>query len=170
MARAWTQSQPELVYCGEGDSIEEGSGQLVVARGDAVKVLETADGHLDPPALLVALSIVANRLLPIASPGNGRPDAGLAQLLAEGVGIVGAIGDQAVENGRIFATRPSAARMSACWPGPSSSPIGRPQSGIRRRSQRRGSSCSCRPGIRQSPDLSLLSEESRRPASAAPPQ
>src|SRR6056297_2342937 len=68
--RVWTQSHPEHVDCSKCDSIEERSGQLVVARGDPAKVLEPADGRLDPPALLVASAIVADRLLPIASAGD----------------------------------------------------------------------------------------------------
>ena len=96
-ARVWTQSHPEHVDCSKCDSIEERSGQLVVAGGNTAKVLEAADGRLDPPALLVASAIVADRLLPIASAGDDWPGAGLTQLLAEGVGIVGTVGDQVVE-------------------------------------------------------------------------
>ena len=95
--RVWTQSQPEGVDCGEGDGIEESPGELVVAGGDAAKVLEAADRGLDPPALAVAALVVADRHGTVAAAWNDGIGAGGAQGCAKPIGIVGTIGDQATE-------------------------------------------------------------------------
>jgi hypothetical protein len=72
-------------------------GALVVAGGDGAELLETAEEALDAVALLVDVAVVRHGD-PAASGGrNDDVDAGLAQGLGEMVGVVGAVGDQAVE-------------------------------------------------------------------------
>ena len=95
--RVWTQSQPEGVDGGDGDGVEEGAGELVVAGGDAAKVLEAADGGLDPPALAVATLVVADRHGTVAAARNDGTGAGGAQAGAQAISIVGTVGDQATK-------------------------------------------------------------------------
>jgi hypothetical protein len=95
IARVWTQSQPEGVDCGECDGVEEGSSELVVACGDPAEILEAADRSLDAPAVAVATAVVADRDGAVAAAGDHRGGARRAQGLAEAIGVVGTVGDQA---------------------------------------------------------------------------
>ena len=92
----WTRSQPEHVDCRERDSIAKCPGELVVAGGDATEVLEAADRGLDPPALLVSLLVVADLDEPVLPARDDRLDATVTQLPSQGVGVVGAVGDEAL--------------------------------------------------------------------------
>lgn len=72
-------------------------GALVVAGGDGAELLEPAEEALDTVALLVAIAVVRDGDAAAAGRRDDDGDAGLAQGPGEMVGVVGAIGDQAVE-------------------------------------------------------------------------
>ena len=59
----------------EGDGGEEVGGELVVAGGDSVEILEAAECSFDAPALAIALHIVADRTLATSAARNDRPGA-----------------------------------------------------------------------------------------------
>lgn len=70
---------------------------LVVSGGDGAELLEAAEEALDAVALLIDIAVVWHGDPAASGGGNDDLDAGLAQGLGEMVGVVGAVGDQAVE-------------------------------------------------------------------------
>jgi len=115
--RVWTQSQPEHVDSSERDSVAKRSGELVVSCGHTAKVLEAADRRLDPPSLLVRLFVMADFDDPVLLARNDGLDAVIVQGLPKDVGIIGAIGDEALaasDFGEQHLDAPDIAMMTRC--------------------------------------------------------
>jgi hypothetical protein len=72
MARVRTHSNPERDDGGEDDSGQEVDRQLIVACGNAAKVLEATKGGFDPPAIALASFIVPDRTSARSSAWNDR--------------------------------------------------------------------------------------------------
>lgn len=94
--RVETRSQPEGDGCGECDGGEVVASELVVAGGDAAEVLQPAEHGFDPPAVLVAPLVILDWALAVAAAGDDRRRALGAQGLAQPVGVIAPVGDQAL--------------------------------------------------------------------------
>ena len=70
LARFEAHSQPGCDVCCEGHAWQEVGGKLVVAGGDALEVLQAAEGVLDEVAVAIARFIVADDALAILATGN----------------------------------------------------------------------------------------------------
>ena len=83
--------------CGKGDSRQEVSGELVIAGGDATEVLEPGEHALDQVALAIGGLAVGDRPAPAGSRWNDGPGALIGQEPAKTIGVVGLVGDQALD-------------------------------------------------------------------------
>jgi hypothetical protein len=77
--RVQTQSKPENDEGGESDSGEEVGGQLVVASGDASKVLKSAESVLDEMTIMVAALVIGDGPFSTTATRNDRHSALLTQ-------------------------------------------------------------------------------------------
>ena len=99
-ARVQTRSGPEGDDAGQGDGRGKVGSELVVARGDAAEVLQTAECRLDAPAILVAGEVVLDRLPSCAPARDDRGRAGCSEVVPQRIGVVTAIGDQPAQASR----------------------------------------------------------------------
>jgi hypothetical protein len=82
--RVQTRSAPERDDAGERDGGSEVGGELVVARGDAAEVLQSAERRLDTPAIFVAGQVVLDRLPACAPARDDRGGAAALRLSRSG--------------------------------------------------------------------------------------
>ena len=91
-----TQSAPERDDGYKRESGGEVACELVVAGCDAAEVLEAAEYRLHPPAVAIAPLVEVDLAFAGTGARDDHADARLAQILAQPVGIVALVGDQAV--------------------------------------------------------------------------
>lgn len=87
-SRVETQSYPECDEDCDCDGGEEVAGQLVVARCNAPPILDAAEGVLDQMPVTIAGLVIDDLALATDPAGNDWDDAGLAQVFADGVGVI----------------------------------------------------------------------------------
>lgn len=86
--QAATSSKPEGNGGSKSNAGQEVGGELVIAGGDALEILETAEGVLNEVTPPISLLIVADRPFAVATAGDDRRGPGFAQRAAQLVGVV----------------------------------------------------------------------------------
>ena len=97
LSRVETHSNPDGDDGGKRDCRKEVGGELVVARCNATEVFQATEGGFDPPALAIALFVISNGALAVDPSRNDGLDPVGLELVAQGIGIVPLVGNQALE-------------------------------------------------------------------------
>ncbi len=100
LARVQTQSDPERDGSGKGDGRLIVAGELVVAGCDAAEVLEATEHGFDEPAVAVALLVIFDGPLAVASSGDDGDRALISQRRAKVIGVVSSIRDDTLHADR----------------------------------------------------------------------